>query len=148
MPPRGARITGKHARGLARPHVWKIGPNEELHKMYQPWLCARAQANFRKEGFDLTFEQWCELWMPLWHRRGRKPDDVCMTRVDIERPWTWGNVIIIERKDHFEIQNQQKSKKQYKRRGRPPKAVSVPKQIKDPKEELFTLKPASKKVFK
>jgi len=119
MPPRGQRITGRHARGVPRPHVWKCGPDEQVHKMYQPWLTSRAQANFRGEGFDLTFEQWCAVWGPHWDRRGRKPQDVCMTRSNIDLPWTYSNVIIIERKDHFEHQNKQKTGKTYKKRGRP-----------------------------
>ena len=84
-----------------RPHTWKTGPDPLRHDMYHPWQLAKAQAKFRGEEFTLTFEQYYEVWKDDWHNRGRKPEDLCMTRIDWEGAWEWGNVEIIRRKDHF-----------------------------------------------
>lgn len=84
-----------------RPHVWKSGPDEFRHDMYTPWMRSRAQATFRNEGWDLTFEEYYDLWKDDWHNRGRKPDDVCMTRRDPDLSWSKDNCYIITRKEHL-----------------------------------------------
>jgi len=83
-----------------RPHVWKSGPDATAHESYRAWLQCRNQANYREEGWDLTFEQWLEHWAGLWHRRGRTSQELCITRLDCSRPWSDTNVIIITRRQH------------------------------------------------
>jgi hypothetical protein len=87
-----------------RPHVWIVGPDEEKHEMYHPWQLVKAQAKFRSEEFELTFEEFYELWEGYWKLRGRKPDDLCMTRKDSSQAWSRANCEIITRKEH--LQNQ------------------------------------------
>lgn len=122
MPAKGQRLTGRHAQGVPRPHVWICGPDEERHKMYQPWLLAKAQANFRKEAWNLSFEEYYEMWKPHWDNRGRKPGNVCMTRKDIDYGWEVGNVMIITRSEHFVRQGEMRHKfpNKYKQVGRKP----------------------------
>lgn len=84
-----------------RPNVWICGPDPEVHKMYLPWLRMKAQCAFRKEEFTITFEQYYELWKDDWDNRGRHPDNVCLTRIDIDGAWELGNVEVISRKEHF-----------------------------------------------
>jgi hypothetical protein len=45
--------------------------------------------------FLLTFEQWWELWEPLWHLRGQLPDQYCMARYFDRGGYAVGNVRII-----------------------------------------------------
>lgn len=91
-------------RKAPRPHIWKCGPDEDRHRMYQPWLCAKAQANFRKEGWTLPFEDFYQMWRNDWDNRGRQPENMCMTRLDKDAPWELGNVIVITRKEHLQEQ--------------------------------------------
>jgi hypothetical protein len=88
-------------RRAPRPHIWKCGPDADRHRMYQPWLCSKAQANFRQEEWTLTFEEYYELWREDWDNRGRMPENMCMTRKDKEGAWEVDNVHIITRKEHL-----------------------------------------------
>jgi hypothetical protein len=74
--------------------------------MYQPWLCSRAQANFRQEEWTLAFEDYYQLWRLDWDNRGRQPENVCMTRIDKEGAWAVDNVHIITRKEHLQEQGE------------------------------------------
>lgn len=101
-----------------RPHSWLSGPDEYKHSMYTPWMLSRAQANFRKEEFLLSFEEYYEMWKDHWDNRGRKPDNMCMTRKDPLGPWSKDNAYIISRKEHLKIQghNRKKMNMTYKTR--------------------------------
>lgn len=103
------RITGKHARGVLRPHVWITGTDPKKHAMYHPWQMAKAQANFRLEEWDLDFEEYYKLWEPHWENRGRGTQDMCMTRIDVEKAWSKKNVHVITRMEHFKSAGGRKS---------------------------------------
>lgn len=124
MPTKGQRLTGRHARGVPRPHCWLVGPDEKKHKMYHPWQMSKAQATFRNEGWELSFDEYYELWKDDWDNRGRKSENMCMTRLDPDMPWAVGNVQVIKRVDHLRNQNAIKASKEYKGKpvGRKPKA--------------------------
>jgi hypothetical protein len=96
-------------KGVPRPHVWICGPDEYKHQMYQPWLLAKAQARFRGEEWFLEFEEYYELWKDDWPNRGRRPEDMCMTRRDPEFAWDKDNAYIITRKEHFSNQGPNRS---------------------------------------
>jgi hypothetical protein len=83
-----------------RPHVWKSGPDATAHDSYCAWLQCRNQANYRKEGWCLTFDEWQAHWAGMWHRRGRSSQELCITRLDCSRPWSTENVIIITRRQN------------------------------------------------
>lgn len=92
-------IPRPHTRG-PRPQRWVTGPDPELHRRYRHFQQQRNQANFRGEPWDITFEQWCELWGDLWHSRGRERGSMCMTRRDWYGGWTLDNVVVITREEH------------------------------------------------
>jgi hypothetical protein len=92
---------GVFVAGVLRPQVWLCGPDEYKHSMYHPWQMARAQANYRGEDWDLSFEEYYELWKDEWPNRGRRPQDMCMTRQDAEGAWDSTNAYIITREEHF-----------------------------------------------
>jgi hypothetical protein len=117
---------GGYGKGIPRPHVWLVGPDANRHQMYQPWLCARAQANYRGEEWDLAFEDYYNAWNGLWHQRGRLSDELCMTRIEYDSAWHKDNIEIITRKEHCSKQREYKSRwgydiLGYKKPGRKPK---------------------------
>jgi hypothetical protein len=70
------------------------------HARYVPFLRARAQSHFRKEIWDISFEDWCSLWSTpeLWAQRGRASASLALVRLDPEDDWTWSNVQIMSRR--------------------------------------------------
>jgi hypothetical protein len=94
---------------------WKTGPNPLLHEKFECWHKARAQARFRGEPWDLTFEQWVEVWGINWNLRGRGAHDLCMTRRDPSEPWNPANAILIERSEHCRRHNDNMAKRAKRR---------------------------------
>ena len=92
---------GKARLGKIYPDSWLSGPDEFRHSMYLPWLRAKAQANYRSEDWQLTFEEFFTLWKDQWHNRGRLITSVCMSRDDMEGSWDINNTIIITRYEHI-----------------------------------------------
>jgi len=92
--PRAGKGTG------LRPHVWKSGTDPQRHEQYTQWLRQRAQANYRKEVWDLSFDDFVEIWGQDWCHRGRASEDLCMTRDDYDQPWHKTNVDIVPRHEH------------------------------------------------
>ena len=92
----------------------------ELHEQHIAFLRARCQAKFRKEGWDLTIEQFFELWKGSWNKRGRSKESLVMARKDLTESWSWNNVEIITRYDQllrqFELNNFFVHSPQYKKR--------------------------------
>jgi len=84
-------------RAGPRPTVWKSGPDPAKHQYYRSWCQQRNQANFRKEGWDFTFEDWLTAWGDLIHQKGQGQNQYCMKRKDRSQPWTKDNVKIVIR---------------------------------------------------
>lgn len=93
-----------HTRG-PRPHTWLAGPDEINHRLYTDCQRARAQANFRNEGWTITEQEYIDLWRQddRYLRKGRKLEDLCLTRIDRTKPWSTDNVEIITREKHFKM---------------------------------------------
>ncbi|CAB4153692.1 hypothetical protein UFOVP641_18 [uncultured Caudovirales phage] len=100
----GPRLYGLHAQGKKRPHTWISGPDEYKHSMYWPWQLMKAQATFREEEFDLPFEEFYLLWKDHWYNRGRKADNMCLSRSNPNGPWNKENAEIITRQEHLRRQ--------------------------------------------
>ncbi|CAB4165976.1 hypothetical protein UFOVP849_8 [uncultured Caudovirales phage] len=100
------RAPRPHVRG-PRPHTWVTGPDPEEHRKYRVFIQQKNQAQWRGEGWDITFDQWKQLWdqSGQWHNRGRSRDCYCMTRRNVELTWTPDNVMIITREEHSRIQS-------------------------------------------
>ena len=90
----------KGKRGL-RPHTWCTGPDKRKHDMFRAWHTSRAQANYRKEIWNLTLDEFCAAWDPYWENRGRGRDSYCMTRYDIDGPWDKDNIVMVTRLQHL-----------------------------------------------
>ena len=89
-----------------RPHIWVTGPDPELHKKFLVWIQQRNQAQWREEGWDFSLEDWIEMWGPWYALRGRDRGSYCMTRKDVELPWTKDNCQVITRQEHARRQGQ------------------------------------------
>jgi hypothetical protein len=71
----------------------------------------RAQANYRKEQFELSFEDFQQLWEGKWHRKGRGNLDYCLTRDDFNDSWNIANTVCVPRVDQLSRQKQYKQRK-------------------------------------
>jgi hypothetical protein len=106
MPARSTKgIPRPNARG-PRPGSWISGPDPEEHKRYKIWIQQKNQAQYREEGWTISFEAWKQLWAESgqWFNRGRVKGTWCMTRRDWSTPWTVDNVIIVTREEHARMQ--------------------------------------------
>lgn len=91
-------------RGRRRtPERWRSGPDPYQHELYYAWHKHRSQANYRGEPYELTFEDWQVIWANPedFLNRGRKPDNLTLTRIDPEGAWSTDNVIIMTRLEHL-----------------------------------------------
>lgn len=64
----------------------------------------KAQAKYRGEPWDLSWEEFQEIWEGKWHLRGSGADDMCLTRIDWDGIWNKDNVIIVSRIEHWQKQ--------------------------------------------
>jgi hypothetical protein len=81
------------------PELWITGPCPIRRDKYYGWLKHRAQAKYRGEYYNLSWEAFEQLWFDddMWFQRGRKVTDLCMSLIDFEQGWTDGNVEVITR---------------------------------------------------
>lgn len=102
--PRPTTYKNKGKTRGPEPHRWVSGPDPLRHEQYICWLRAKAQANFRKEGWTMTFEEFEAMWNQdaSWHQRGRAADDLMMTRRDHGLPWSNDNCYIELRRTHLQ----------------------------------------------
>jgi hypothetical protein len=71
----------------------------------------KAQANYRRELWMLSFEEFQMLWMGFWERKGRGIDDYCLTREDPNGAWIMGNVECIPWHEHLKRSGRLKAEK-------------------------------------
>lgn len=90
-----------------RPHVWKWGPDSTLKDMNLSFLRMRAQCKYRKEPFDLTFDDYRSVWGTQWSRRGRTNGSLNITRKEKTGAWTRTNVHLVERIEHLDSYNRE-----------------------------------------
>jgi hypothetical protein len=76
------------------------------HKKYKVFIQQKNQAQYRDEGWLISFEAWKQLWdeSGQWENRGRVRGTWCMTRSDWSTPWTVANAIIVPREVHARMQ--------------------------------------------
>ncbi len=79
---------------------WISGPEPLHHKMYVAFGYNRVSARLRGEVWRLTWEQWRDIWLPVWDQRGRSAECLCLCRKDIEGEWEISNVELLTRKEH------------------------------------------------
>lgn len=92
------------------PHLWVTGPDPVRHEQYIAWQRAKAQAAYRRESWNLTFEDWIRFWGDDWERRGRMPGQVRMTRLDWSLPWELSNMAKMSQQEHNAYNAQRRRK--------------------------------------
>lgn len=60
---------------------------------------AKAQASYRNEAWNFTFEHWIMMWMKndYWANKGRGKAQLRMCRLDADKPWAKTNATITKR---------------------------------------------------
>jgi hypothetical protein len=87
------------------PDKWLSGPDYLDHEKYYAWLKHRSQAYYRGEEHEITWPYWQSLWPnDVWYQRGKRKEDLCLTRIDPEKPWSDLNCEIITRQEQFNRQ--------------------------------------------
>ena len=81
------------------PEKWISGPEPYQHELFYAWHKHRSQARYRKEPYELTFEDWQKFWIKQedFFARGRQPEDLCITRKDPDLAWSADNCEIVTR---------------------------------------------------
>ena len=91
-------MSGLPGKGTGpRPHTWIVGSDPVLHDQYNAWHKARAQAHYRGEQYDISFEDWVYIWGTNWSRRGRTPDSLVLMRRRWQEPWSRRNAQLVDR---------------------------------------------------
>mgnify|MGYP001556568427 CR=1 FL=1 len=62
---------------------------------------SRAQARYRKEDWELTFEEYKSVWGDDFWFRGTGIDDYCLKRIDGDGAWDTSNVIVCKRREYL-----------------------------------------------
>lgn len=95
------------------PDKWCTGPDPEKRDHYYSFLKHRSQAKHRKDEYEITYDEWCKLWpIDLWRKRGRGADDLCLSRIDYDLPWSLINCHVVTRREHL------KRNHEFRRNGR------------------------------
>lgn len=98
------------SRRRLRPLVYNHFDNEFDRARHLAFVRSRAQADYRGEIWELTYEDWSEFWPDpeTFERRGRSSDSLCLTRYDEELPWTRSNTVQLSRRDCLTIKNRKR----------------------------------------
>lgn len=84
------------------PENWCTGPDPIRREKYYAFLKHRAQAKYRNEPYELTWEQWEAKWSDSdFLNRGRKTTSVCISRINQSEPWSDSNCEVVLRTDHL-----------------------------------------------
>ena len=105
---------GGRIRGKAYTHLQQYpGLTWEIRLSY---LRMKAQAKFRGEDWDLSWEAYQKLWEGLWHLRGTFKGCLTLGRKDWSQGWTEANCEILTREQHWRKQNTARIGKKYPRK--------------------------------
>jgi hypothetical protein len=99
-PMKGRKYEPEHTAHQARPYRWYY-QDPVLRNMHHHYNKFKAQALFRQEDFEMTIDDFFDVWRGSWHMRGRSADNLVMTRIDPDEPWSRANIEIITRYEHI-----------------------------------------------
>ncbi len=113
-----------------RPSMVKFPGKLAVYRL--SWCRMRAQANYRGEVWDITWEEYQNLWEGRWHLRGTHKGSLGMSRRDWQGPWTLDNVEICLREQHWHRQRQAQIGRAHDRRKT---GTDLPKNIQKPSKK-------------
>lgn len=90
-----------------RPRTWVFPHDAVKTDAYMKYLRAKAQAKYRKEHWDLTFDQWWTPWEASgkWQERTNGKTGYCMIQINPELGWIESNLAVITREEHLKTQH-------------------------------------------
>ena len=88
-------------KGWTKESMARLYPTDKLRAMHRGYLVHRCQARFRNEPYDLTEQEYFDIWQAHWAQRGRAKDQLTMTRIDESLGWSSDNVEIMTRAEHL-----------------------------------------------
>jgi hypothetical protein len=100
-PKGGGRVAGR-----VYPHL--VTYPGILNEQRLAWNRMKAQAKFRKEAWQLSWEEFQQIWADIWHLRGTTKESLVLTRIDQEQEWNINNVEIIDRMTQWRRQNKRR----------------------------------------
>jgi hypothetical protein len=105
--PKPGRVTGQRRAYITDHNRWICGPDLYQREIFYAWHKHRAQCRFRKEPYELTFEDWQSIWADPdeFAQRGRQRLSIILTRIDDEKSWTMDNVEKITRLEQLRRSN-------------------------------------------
>lgn len=68
-------------------------------RTYYAYLRLKSQSHYRGEPFNLTKEEFMEVWKDKIHLKGRAKGQLRMTRIDRTQPWDINNIIVGTQKE-------------------------------------------------
>lgn len=74
-----------------------------LQTIRRPFLLSRCQAKYRKEEWNLTYEEFCTLWADHYLERGRDGHNYVMTRKDVLKAWDINNILVLTRLEQNQL---------------------------------------------
>lgn len=90
-----------HVQHDARPYRYHF-QDEGLREQHLAYNRMKAQAKFRREAWELTLEDFFELWREHWEDRGRGMHNAVLARIDTTKPWHKLNAEITPRWQHID----------------------------------------------
>ena len=103
-------MTLKYLNGTTRTEKRGMKPGTTFdHNQSDDFLAAlmrlafvrsRAQAKFRKEDWELTWEEYQNIWKDSWHLRQDTPP-IVLTRIETDRSWCVNNVELTTQNRHI-----------------------------------------------
>ena len=84
-------------KGLVFPERWKQGPDNNKRIVNRWFLMAKAQAKYRDEPWEITFEDYWAFWNGYTNRRGKGADDYQLKRINEKAPWHKSNCVLEQR---------------------------------------------------
>lgn len=107
MTKRTYTFKNKHGRNIAmalRPYK-----DDRTTSMNTCFIRAKAQAAFRGEEWNLTFEEYFNMWDEHYDQKGRGREDYSWTRIDPDAPWETSNIMIAKRSEIVIFNNTRKT---------------------------------------
>lgn len=97
-------MAGQKLKGRQYTHKWVSGPDPHIHQLHRAFHNHRQQALFRREAYELTWEQYRDIWCQgdRLHRRGRGIGCLWMVRSDPRLPWRVDNIEIKSRRSFID----------------------------------------------
>lgn len=68
----------------------------------EAYVNQKSSAKHRGISFDLTFDEWLDIWGDKIHLRGTGRDKLCMSRIGDKNGYSVGNVRIISNRENYE----------------------------------------------